>query len=198
MVQSTDTTAPLPVVDANPAPARDNEQTVTMPVVTPLAASPQAAVPATMPQPAFEADRARALHAHRVLQRILATPLLPLPSVWEGHAYSTPMLDLSLLDGGAEALAAYQRVFGGALATEQVAAHESPAGFPVSDQEYARLATVIEGVDVVVSCWTPIPAAPAAETVPEPVASETEQVAEAPVDTTPAPEAAEAETAVTS
>jgi hypothetical protein len=191
MSQSTDTTVVLPVTEQNPAPAdtsAEAEQTVTMPVVTPLAAAPQAALPAVAPQPAFDPDRARVLHSHRVLQRILATPSLPLPSVWEGHAYSTPMLDLTLLDGGAEALTAYQRVFGGKLTTEQVPAHESPAGFPVPEQEYAQLATVVEGVDVVVSCWTDIPAAP--QTTQH---AETAQASDA----APAPETptAEAETA---
>ncbi|MEY9876572.1 hypothetical protein ABH931_006082 [Streptacidiphilus sp. MAP12-33] len=178
MSESTDTTAVLPVVEQNPAPAGDSETTVTMPVVTPLAAAPLAAPP----QPVFDPDRARALHAHRVLQRILATPGLPLPKVWEGHAYSSPMLDLTLLDGGAEALTAYQRVFGGQLAVEQVSAHDSAAGFPVPAQEYAHLATVIEGIDVVVTCWTPIPDTEAAP----------QQVAEAPVETPVPPETVEA------
>lgn len=188
MSQSTDTTAVLPVTDPNPAPPSEGEQTVTLPVV-PLSAAPQA-----QPQPMFDPDRSRALHAHRVLQRILATSSLPLPKVWEGHAYSSPMLDLTLLDGGVEALAAYQRVFGGQLATEQIAAHDSAAGFPVPAQEYAHLATVIEGVDVVVSCWTPIPeAAPPETALAAPVEEPPDTATEVPAAATP-----ETDTAVAS
>jgi hypothetical protein len=54
----------------------------------------------------------------------------------------------------------------------------------VPEQEYAQLATVVEGVDVVVSCWTEVPAAPEAEP------QQAEQPVEAPAETPAAPETA--------
>lgn len=157
MSQNTDTTQVMPLADS-PQAQVDPDATVTMPIVAPTAP----AVPVVPPAPAFDVQRARLLHIHRVLGRILSTPQLPVPDRAEMWLYGDGLnlLVRDTLDD--TALNAYAVVFGGTpTSTERDSSYE-----PGQRQRYAELLTVIDGVQVRV--WSLAELAAVAQSAPEP------------------------------
>lgn len=168
MSQPTDITQPMVTVDP--------EDTVETPIILPPTVAP--AVPVVPPLPAFNPVRARLMHLHRVLGRILSTAALPTPDRADMHAYGNGIELLVHTDLDGSALGSFAAVFGGTPTHEDRESKWSESGM----QRYAELLTVIDGVEVRVWSLTDLPAAE--KPVPEPVA---EPVAETPAEPQPEP-----------
>lgn len=132
--------------------------------VTAVAPEPDAA-DTVVAIPVFDPQRAKAIHAHKVLGRLLATPSLPVADTQEVHNWgSGAAVDLMFLFNVPATLDAYQKLFGGTRTSEE---RESFGDYPAF--LYHRLETVIEGVTFVI--WgserlleAPVEAEAAAET----------------------------------
>lgn len=152
MSQSTDVTQVVPLAET-PQAQVDNEQTQAMPLVTLPAAVPAVVVPPV--PPGFHPERARLVHLHRVLGRILSTPLLPPPDRADLHAYGNGVELLVRDDLNSTALVPFAALFGGTPTSEDRASTWAESGM----QRYAELLTVIDGVEVRVWSLTDLPVA---------------------------------------
>lgn len=181
MSQSTDSTQPMP---QHGPEATVETQVVSLQQGLGAQSLPVAAVPFA---PGFHPERPRLQHLHRVLGRILSTPLLPPPDRANLHAYGYGIEILVRDDLNSTALVPFAALFGGTPTSEDRDSQWAESG----RQRYAELLTVVDGVEVRVWSLTDLPVVekPVAEPVAE--AAEPEPVYEpAPAPQPEHPEAA--------